>query len=159
MLNLSRSPSRFSERETQKHCDAEHALYRSFWDAEGSLHRGVFDDPEEPGSGSILRDGFLRASSRLNAIMLENSGIDGTARALSPGCGNGNTATCRCCSMVARVAGIDLSSVGIANAIETLEDGLGLARAWSSPRLQPPNPAGPACPSAPQLVLPLPDDR
>ena len=58
MLNLSRSPSRFSERETQKYCDAEDALYRSFWDAEGSLYRGVFDDPEEPGPGSILRDGL-----------------------------------------------------------------------------------------------------
>ncbi len=159
MLNLSRSPSRFSERETQKYCDAEDALYRSFWDAEGSLYRGVFDDPEEPGSGSILRDGFLRASSRRNAIMLENSGIDGTARALSPGCGNGNTATCRCCSTVAHVAGFNLSGVRIANAVESLADGPGLARAWSSPRLEPPNPAGPACPFTPQLLLPPPDDR
>ena len=41
--------------------------------------------------------------------MLENSGIDGTAWALSPGCGN--TATWRCCSTVAHATGFDLSMV------------------------------------------------
>ena len=43
--------------------------------------------------------------------MPENSGIDGTARALSPGCGNGNTAKWRCCSTVAHATGFDLSMV------------------------------------------------
>ena len=83
MLNLNRSPSRFSERETQKYCDAEDALYRSFW------------------------DGFLRACSRPNAIMLENSGIDGTVWALAPGRDNGNTAKWRCCPTITHVGGID----------------------------------------------------
>ena len=129
MLNLSRSLSRFSERETQEYCNADDALYRSFGDAEGSLYRGVFGDPDEPGSGPIVWADLRAACSRLNAIMLENSGIDGTARALSPGCGNGNTARRRCCSTVARITGIDLSGVRIANAIEPLEDIPDLARA------------------------------
>lgn len=41
MPNLSPNPLRFSERGTEEHYDAEGALYRSFRDAEGSLHWGV----------------------------------------------------------------------------------------------------------------------
>ena len=127
MQNPSPSPSRFSERETEEYYDAEDALYRSFWDAEGSLHWGVFDGPDEPGSGSLtpgsnVRDGFLAACSRLNTIMLENSGIDESARVLDLGCGNGNTATWLCRATGAHVTGIDLSGVRIANAIESLND-------------------------------------
>ncbi|MDE2785792.1 MAG: class I SAM-dependent methyltransferase [Chloroflexota bacterium] len=114
------SLSRFSERETEEYYDAEDALYRSFWDAEGSLHWGVFESPNEPSSVAEVRDGFLAACSRLNAIMLENSGIDEAARVLDLGCGNGNTATWLCRTTGAHVAGIDLSGVRIANAIESL---------------------------------------
>ena len=32
--------SRFSEQETEAFYDAEDALYRSFWDSDGSLHWG-----------------------------------------------------------------------------------------------------------------------
>lgn len=122
MQNPSPSPSRFSERETEEYYDAEDALYRSFWDVEGSLHWGVFDDPDTPSSGSEVRDGFLAACSRLNAIMLENSGIDASARVLDLGCGNGNTATWLCRATGAHVTGIDLSGVRIANAIEALNN-------------------------------------
>jgi ubiquinone/menaquinone biosynthesis C-methylase UbiE len=125
MPNPSASPSRFSERETEEYYDAEDALYRSFWDAEGSLHWGVFDAPEEPSSGSPnsgsnVRDGFLAACSRLNTIMLENSGINGSARVLDLGCGNGNTAMWLCRITGAHVTGIDLSGVRIAHAVESL---------------------------------------
>ena len=125
MSNPSASPSRFSERETEEYYDAEDALYRSFWDAEGSLHWGVFDVPEEPSSGSPnsgsnVRDGFLAACSRLNTIMLENSGINGSARVLDLGCGNGNTAMWLCRITGAHVTGIDLSGVRIAHAVESL---------------------------------------
>ncbi len=127
MPSPSPSPSRFSERETEEYYDAEDALYRSFWDAEGSLHWGVFDSPEEPGfdssiSGSNVRDDFLAACSRLNAIMLENSRIDGCARVLDLGCGNGNTATWLCRTTGAHVTGIDLSGVRIDNAIASIGD-------------------------------------
>lgn len=122
MPSPSRNPSRFSERETEEYYDAEDALYRSFWDAEGSLHWGVFGSPEEPGSGPSVREDFLEACSRLNDIMLENSGIDASARVLDLGCGNGNTATWLCRATGSHVTGIDLSGVRIANAIESLSD-------------------------------------
>ena len=117
MPNPNPSPSRFSERETEEYYDAEDALYRSFWDAEGSLHWGIFDAPEEPVAD--VRDSFLTACSRLDDIMLENSGIDGAAQVLDLGCGNGNTATWLCRRTGAHVTGIDLSGVRIANAIES----------------------------------------
>ncbi len=41
MPNRSPSPSRCSEQETEQYYDAEAALYRSFRDAEGSLHWGI----------------------------------------------------------------------------------------------------------------------
>lgn len=51
MPNPSPNPSRFSKRETAEYYDAEDALYRSVWDAEGSLLWGVFDGPDAPASG------------------------------------------------------------------------------------------------------------
>ena len=127
MPNPSPSPSRFSERETEEYYDAEDALYRSFWDAEGSLHWEVFEASGEPGSGppnspSNVRDGFLAACSRPNGIMLESSGIDEPARVLDLACGNGNTATWLCRATGAHVTGVDLSGVGIDNAVESLND-------------------------------------
>ena len=120
MPNPSQNPSRFSDRETEEYYDAEDALYRSFRDAEGSLHWGVFDrqGPPEPDSG--VRAGFLAAGSRLNDIMPENSGIDGDAHVLDLGRGNGNIATWLCRTTGARGAGIDLSGVRTDNAIEAL---------------------------------------
>lgn len=120
MPNPSPSPSRFSEQETEQYYDAEDALYRSFWDAEGSLHWGIFGALEQSGSAADVRSEFLAACSRLNEVMLENAGIDENARVLDLGCGNGNTATWLCRATGARVTGIDLSGVRIANAIEAL---------------------------------------
>ena len=105
---------RFSERDTEEYYDAEDALYRSFWDAEGSLHWGVFDAPEN-GAGDV-RAAFMVACARLNEIMLANAGIDAAAQVLDLGCGNGNTATWLCRATGARVTGIDLSGVRIDNA-------------------------------------------
>ena len=126
MPNLS---SRFSERDTEEYYDAEDDLYRSFWDAEGSLHWGVFDGRggnAAVGAGAVSGDGaevrsrFMAACSRLNEIMLANAGIDGAARVLDLGCGNGNTATWLCRTTGASVTGIDLSGVRIDNAIAAL---------------------------------------
>ena len=64
MRNPSPSPSRFSKRDTEEYCDAEYALYRSFWDAEGSLHWGVFSAPVEARLGLDFRDDFLVGRSR-----------------------------------------------------------------------------------------------
>ena len=55
--------NRFSEQDTEAFYDAEDVLYRSFWDREGSLHWGWFDE----GTGND----FLAACINLNRIMLE----------------------------------------------------------------------------------------
>ncbi len=59
--------SRFTEHDTETFYDAEDALYRSFWDSEGSLHWGWFDDAT---SGD-----FLKACANLNRIMAKKASI------------------------------------------------------------------------------------
>ena len=105
-------PSRFTELETEEYYDAEDAIYRSFWDNEGSLHWGFFDD-------STGRD-FLKACANLNEIMVRQAAIDRESRVLDLGCGNGNTATWLCKTCRCRVTGVDLSGVRIVNAKESL---------------------------------------
>jgi SAM-dependent methyltransferase len=75
--------SQFTEHDTETFYDAEDALYRSFWDSEGSLHWGWFDD--------TTGDDFLKACANLNRIMAEKAGISSQSRVLDLGCGNGNT--------------------------------------------------------------------
>ena len=122
MPNPSQNRFRFSESDTEAYYDAEDALYRSFWDAEGSLHWGVFDrDPLSDGDAAVP-NAFLDACSRLNEIMLENSGITADSHVLDLGCGNGNTSIWLSRETGANVTGIDLSGVRIANANESLRD-------------------------------------
>ena len=52
MPNPSPSLSRFSERKTEEYEDSEDALYRSFGDAEGSLHWGAFEASQDPACGA-----------------------------------------------------------------------------------------------------------
>ena len=106
--------SKFTEQETEAFYDSEDALYRSFWDKEGSLHWGIFD-------GSTGRD-FLKACANLNAIMAGKANIGRESRVLDMGCGNGTTATWLCRTQGCRVTGVDLSGVRIGNAIESLGD-------------------------------------
>ena len=104
--------SRFSEQDTEAFYDAEDALYRSFWDSEGSLHWGWFDE--------TTGGDFLPACANLNRIMLEKASIKPDSHMLDLGCGNGNTATWLCRSAECRVTGVDLSGVRVNNAIESL---------------------------------------
>ena len=104
--------SRFSEQDTEAFYDAEDALYRSFWDSEGSLHWGWFDES--------TGDDFLAACANLNRVMLAKAGIQPDSVVLDLGCGNGNTSTWLCNSAGCRVTGIDLSGVRIDNAIESV---------------------------------------
>ena len=127
MPNPSQSPSRFSEGETEAYYDAEDALYRSFWDAAGSLHWGVFDTDPKTGGETAIRSSFLTACSRLNAMMLDDAGIGSDSHVLDLGCGNGNTSLWLCQTTGARVTGIDLSGVRIQNARESLSDAPDLA--------------------------------
>ena len=104
--------SRFSEKDTESFYDAEDALYRSFWDREGSLHWGWFDE--------TTGGDFLSACVNLNRVMLEKADIEPSSRVLDLGCGNGNTSIWLCRDTGCHVTGIDLSGVRINNAIESV---------------------------------------
>jgi ubiquinone/menaquinone biosynthesis C-methylase UbiE len=106
--------NRFTEQETEAFYDAEDALYRSFWDSEGSLHWGWFDE-------STGQD-FLKACANLNKIMAEKAQINDASNVLDVGCGNGNTAAWLSQRTGCRVTGIDLSGVRIDNANSGLNE-------------------------------------
>ena len=103
---------KFTEQDTEKFYDEEDAIYRSFWDSEGSLHWGYFDE--------TTGEDFLTASRHLNDIMLARSGIDATSKVLDLGCGNGNASIWLAEQSGAHVTGIDLSGVRVDHAKELL---------------------------------------
>ena len=109
---------RFSENETEEYYDAEDVIYRSVWDADGSVHWGVFD--EESDRERTIREQFLSAGIRLNELMVEYGRIDEQSKVLDIGCGNGNAAVWLTRNSGAHVTGIDLSGVRVANAVESL---------------------------------------
>ena len=104
--------SRYSEAETERFYDDEDAIYRSFWDAEGSLHWGYFDE--------TTGGDFMRASARLDVVMAEKGGIGADAHVLDLGCGNGVTSRWLASAYGCRVTGIDLSGVRVTNAREMM---------------------------------------
>ena len=110
---------RFSEQETEEYYDAEDVIYRSVWDADGSVHWGVFDDKVN-GDASI-REQFRAAGIRLNELMVEYAGIGSGSRVLDVGCGNGTNVIWFSRNTGANATGIDLSGVRIANAVASLD--------------------------------------
>ena len=100
--------SRFSEQETESYYDSEDVIYRSVWDADGSVHWGLFD--ESTGTD------FLTACDKLNRMMVEKGCIGQGADVLDLGCGNGTVAIWLSRETGSRVTGIDLSGVRVANA-------------------------------------------
>ena len=116
---VSATGHRFSEQETEEYYDAEDVIYRSVWDADGSVHWGVFDKNAD---GSNIREEFLAAGIRLNELMVEYGSIDATSKVLDVGCGNGNAAIWLARNSGAHVTGVDLSGVRVANAMESLKD-------------------------------------
>ena len=105
--------SKFTEQDTAAFYDGEDAVYRSFWDDQGSLHWGFFDT-------STGLD-FLKACGRLNEMMVEKAGITSGAGVLDLGCGNGTTAMWLGRSYGCSVVGIDLSGTRIDNAKQALQ--------------------------------------
>lgn len=100
--------TKFTENETESYYDAEDTVYRSIWDADGSVHWGVFD--ESTGSD------FLKAGANLNHIMASRAGIDTNATVLDIGCGNGNACTWLYENYGCKAVGIDLSGVRVEGA-------------------------------------------
>jgi ubiquinone/menaquinone biosynthesis C-methylase UbiE len=100
--------SRYTEQETETYYDSEDAIYRSFWDEDGSVHWGYFDD--------TTGGDFLTACGNLDRIMVEKGGIGPRSRVLDLGCGNGTTAIWLADYSGGHVTGIDLSGVRVANA-------------------------------------------
>ena len=107
-------PSKFTEQDTETFYDAEDAVYRSFWDDQGSLHWGVFDD-------STGQD-FLKACARLNDVMVDKAQITSGAKVLDLGCGNGTTAMWLGHSCGCQMVGVDLSGTRVGNARQALRD-------------------------------------
>jgi ubiquinone/menaquinone biosynthesis C-methylase UbiE len=104
---------RFTEDVTESFYDSEDELYRSFWDTEGSLHWGLFDE-------STGQD-FLKACANLNEFMANKARLLPDSSLLDIGCGNGNTAMWLSSTRECSVVGVDLSGVRITNAIQSLE--------------------------------------
>ena len=104
---------RFTEDVTESFYDSEDGLYRSFWDTEGSLHWGLFDES--------TGEDFLKACANLNDFMANKAGLAPQSRLLDIGCGNGNTAMWLCETRDCNVVGVDLSGVRINNANEALK--------------------------------------
>ncbi|NES80325.1 MAG: methyltransferase domain-containing protein [Moorea sp. SIO2B7] len=109
--------TKYTETETEKFYDQEDSLYRSFWDAEGSLHWGFFENLT-----SASKDDFLPACNRWNQYMLQCSNINNQSKVLDLGCGNGNTAIWLAQETGCEVVGIDISQVRIDNARKKSKD-------------------------------------
>lgn len=103
--------SKFSEADTEVFYDSEDSLYRSFWDSEGSLHWGYFENLTD----AKVED-FITACQHWNEYMVSQSGINKDSRVLDLGCGNGNTAVWLSQQTDCEVVGVDLSGVRIENA-------------------------------------------
>ena len=103
--------SRFTENETEQYYDSEDAIYRSFWDEDGSVHWGVFDD--------TTGEDFLKACANLDHMMVQKGMISDRSRVLDLGCGNGTTAIWLNSDQSCHVTGIDLSGVRVQNANNT----------------------------------------
>jgi ubiquinone/menaquinone biosynthesis C-methylase UbiE len=99
---------KYTEKDTQTYYDSQDAIYRAFWDQEGSVHWGVFDQN--------TGDDFIKACANLNQIMIRHGKIGQDAKVLDLGCGNGTTAIWLCESQGCHVTGVDLSGVRIGNA-------------------------------------------
>ena len=100
----------YTEKNTEKLYDEVDSLCRQFWDKDGSLHWGYFND--------FTAEDFLEASRRWTKIMLERSGITSSSKILDIGCGNGNSAIFIAKQTGCQVVGIDLSNIRIQNALE-----------------------------------------
>lgn len=104
--------TKFTEQDTESYYDSQDSIYSSFWDPEGSVHWGYFDE-------STGND-FLKACSNLNSLMSELGKIAPDSRVLDLGCGNGTTSIRLHEEFGCEVVGVDLSGVRVDNAKKSL---------------------------------------
>lgn len=116
--------NRFTEEKTEELYAHVDSLCRVFWDKEGSLHWGYFQDPNP---SNLNPEDFLPASRHWNQCMLDRSGISSSSRVLDLGCGNGNAAIWLAEQTGCEVVGVDLSEVRITNAQEKAQEHLSLS--------------------------------
>ncbi|WP_293079562.1 methyltransferase domain-containing protein [Moorena sp. SIO3H5] len=103
---------KYTEADTEAFYDHEDSMYRSFWDSEGSLHWGYFENLAD-----ARAQDFLPACHRWNEYMLACSGLTTESRVLDIGCGNGNTAIWLAHQTGCEVVGIDISTVRVDNCL------------------------------------------
>lgn len=108
-------PSSFTEADTEALFDDRDRdqRFRKFWDPEGSLHWGYFENLAD----AQPKD-FVPACKRWDEYMLEQSGITAESRVLEVACGNGKAAIWMAQQTGCEVVGIDLSASYIENARE-----------------------------------------
>lgn len=96
----------FTEKDTENYYDYEDEVYLSFWDSNGTLHWGLFQDDEN----------VVSASNNLTNHMIERARISENSNVLDVGCGNGEVDVQIVKKMGCKIIGVDLSSVRIENA-------------------------------------------
>ncbi|MEB3181821.1 MAG: methyltransferase domain-containing protein [Nostocaceae cyanobacterium] len=107
------TPSKFTEADTEALFDDRDRdqRFRSFWDPEGSLHWGYFQN-----LATARPEDFVPACQRWDEYMLEQSGITAESKVLEVACGNGKSAIWIAQQRGCEVVGIDLSSSYVDNA-------------------------------------------
>ena len=108
----STSTATAEESEVALFYDQHDALYRSFWDREGSLHWGFFYDFNSTDFAQACRDWDNIMKSRVEVLP--------SSRILDVGCGNGVTSLWLAETTECSVTGIDVSGVRIAAAQQAL---------------------------------------
>ncbi|MEB3339270.1 methyltransferase domain-containing protein [Okeania sp.] len=111
--------TKFTEADTESLFDDRQRdqRFRSFWDPEGSLHWGYFEN-----LATARPEDFVPACQRWDSYMLEQSGITAESKVLEIACGNGKSAIRIAQETGCEVVGIDLSSSYIENATAQVSD-------------------------------------
>jgi ubiquinone/menaquinone biosynthesis C-methylase UbiE len=107
---------KFTENDTEKFYGSQETddFYRSFWDSDGTLHWGLWNQEEDVT--------YVQASQRMTEFMFANSGITKDSRVLDLGCGNGNSSIWLAQKTGCEIVGIDLGKARIQNAKQKLQE-------------------------------------
>ncbi|MFF5205594.1 class I SAM-dependent methyltransferase [Streptosporangium sp. NPDC000396] len=115
---MSMTSHAYTEQEVGDFFDQTAQTYLSFWDSEGVLHTGYFENDAD--------DDYRAAADRTSDILAEDAGIDGSSHVLDVGCGCGNFLIHLAGRYGCRGEGLDLSQerIKIAQGLLAGRDGL-----------------------------------